>query len=395
MAQIVIIGKHALAQRRHRRRDDGFVKPGAAAESIVANAGDRQPTQFSRDFQGKWILRVLIINVGHNRDAGTARIDHIAEVAFQLRKLNLIDICRPAGRPARKAPTDLEVALRNDNRALDPGLRIVRAGSKLLRRNWAVFLEAMPDSASRIVLTKDEIDAFPIRINPEREQSRAGDLCQQLCNPGWVVLRAANIDQHRIATDLELIGADAPVFRVFHGEVQGMIVKGVSILVPAQIRLGHRAGAVLVHAIDKADGVGAECCVHGQAVCPLRNARSKETAAALARRQNRLDESCAVVFRMLDQQFVTLQRLLQRERHHDTVEESRPACRRGHRWQRERLADEGFGLIAAEPPFAVQNSRPGGLVISLIDDPGLVKELWNAGHPLFPNHWRSSHEKHD
>ncbi|OQC14635.1 MAG: hypothetical protein BWX73_01715 [Lentisphaerae bacterium ADurb.Bin082] len=72
MAQVAIIGKNALAQRRHRRRHNDLVDSGAAAESVftdgrdcrrdgqrlerqadegvVADAGDGQPAQCGWDF---------------------------------------------------------------------------------------------------------------------------------------------------------------------------------------------------------------------------------------------------------------------------------------------------------------------------------------------------------
>ncbi len=40
MAQIVITGKRALAQRRHGRRNDNFVEPGAVAEGVVPDVRD-------------------------------------------------------------------------------------------------------------------------------------------------------------------------------------------------------------------------------------------------------------------------------------------------------------------------------------------------------------------
>lgn len=239
--------------------------------------------------------------------------------------------------------------------------------------NGAVFLEAKPAFAGRIDFSKGDADASPFRINPARKQSRPGDLGQQLRVHGWVVLRTAKVDKQRAAADHGLGVADAPVLRGFQGELKGVVVKGVGILVPAQITLGHRAGAAAVHAIGGADGARPENSARGQGARPLRGAGCEEIATAFPGRQDRLGEGCAVVFRTLDQQFVARQRRIQRERHHDAVEERGLVCRCGNLRQRERLAGEGCGRKAAEPAFAVQDFRPVCLVRGLVDDQGVVK----------------------
>ncbi|OQC14444.1 MAG: hypothetical protein BWX73_01777 [Lentisphaerae bacterium ADurb.Bin082] len=84
---------------------------------------------------------------------------------------------------------------------------------------------------------------------------------------------------------------------------------------------------------------------------------------------------------------------MQRERHHDAIEECRLACRRGNFWRRDRFAGEGSGLKSVEAPFVVQNFLPFRLLFFLIDDPGVVKEVQNTGHPWFLNRWRRPHEE--
>ena len=266
----------------------------------------------------------MVVVEGHDRDADAVWVDDIAEIPLQLHKLNLVNVCRPAVKRATKAPANLKVARRDGNRASDPGLRVVVIGSEAPRMNGAVFLEAMPAFAARINFAKVNTHAAPFRINPKGEQARTSDLGQQHRLHRRIVLGAAKVHKQRAAAGLELAGADAPVFRGFKGEVQGAIVKGVGIFVPAQILLGHRAGAAAVagnaaRAVGGADGVNPEFGTHGQGIRPLRGACGEEAAAAFARRQNCRDEGCAIVFRTLDQQCVARQRLIQRERHHDAV----------------------------------------------------------------------------
>ncbi|OQC14445.1 MAG: hypothetical protein BWX73_01778 [Lentisphaerae bacterium ADurb.Bin082] len=81
-----------------------------------------------------------------------------------------------------------------------------------------------------------------------------------------------------------------------------MIVKRVGILVPAQIAPDHRTGAAAIggngaRTIGEADGADPKRGARGRGVRPLRCAVDREeTAVAFARRQNRWDESCAIVF---------------------------------------------------------------------------------------------------
>ncbi|OQC14636.1 MAG: hypothetical protein BWX73_01716 [Lentisphaerae bacterium ADurb.Bin082] len=146
-------------------------------------------------------------------------------------------------------------------------------------------------------------------------------------------------------------------------------------------------------AIGGADGVNLENGARGQGVRPLRGAGGEEAAAAFAGRQDRRGESCAVVFRTLDQQFVARQRCLQGERHRDAVAERRLVCRSGNFWQRDGLSCEGFGPKAMEQTLAVQDAPPGGLVRTLVDDQGIAKAIRHAGHSRFANRQRRSHEK--